>query len=203
MDSNRIFSLAVLAALLLSLTACLGSTPPSHFYLLEPVDQAERSRPVSEATRNLIIALAPIRIPKYVNRPQIVTAIGKNAYKLNELNRWAEALDDNIARVLAQDLTVLVPAEVVTLNGSSRSKQAAFRVHVNILEFHVDPRGQAGLTAQWNVSRGEQQVVVRQVAYHVPASTTDYRVMVEALNQCLNRLSRDIASALRIAAAKS
>ena len=197
MSSNRRLSVALLPALLLSLTACIGGkTPPSDFYLLEPIRGAATARPAPTADKP-VIALAPVRIPQYVDRPQIVTATGTNAYQLSELHRWAERLDDNMTRVLTQNLGLLVPADVVPANTSNLAKQAAFRVTVDILEFHINPQGRAELMAQWWVAHGEDIVVRRQSAYREPASTTDYRMMAGALNQCLNRFSRDIADALR------
>ncbi len=92
-----------------------------------------------------------------------------------------------------QNLSLLVPGELVLSNGSNRAKQAKFRVSVTILEFHIDPQGLAGLTAQWNVARGEETVLGRQASYREPASATDYGAMAGALNECLNRLSRDLA----------
>jgi uncharacterized lipoprotein YmbA len=195
MHSNRMIPAILL--LFMFLAGCIGTTPPAQFYLLEPMDAAEQGRWVGENAGPPVVALAPVRMPKYVDRPQIVTGAGRNAYKLSELNRWAEPLDGNIARVLAQNLGVLVPAEVVLPTGSSRSKQAAVRVSVHILEFHVDLQGVARLAAQWNIARGGETVLRRQSSYRVPASTTDYRAMVEGLNDGLNRLSRDLAAALR------
>ena len=198
MSTNRLLTLALLSALLLTLTACIGGkTPPSQFYLLEPIRGAE---PAAE-TGKLVIAFAPVRIPPYVDRPQIVTATDRNTYELSELHRWAERLDDNIARVLSQNLSVLVPADLVPLNASNLAKLSAFRLTVNILEFHVDPQGQARLVAQWRIARGENIVVSRQAAYREPASITDYRVIAGALNTCLNRFSRDMAVVLRNLAA--
>ncbi len=125
--------------------------------MLEPISGLEHKSPVG-AIKKPVIILSPVRIPHYVDRPQIVTATGKNAYQLSELNRWAEALDHNISRVLAQNLTILVPAEVVFSNTSTTAERANFRVSVNILEFHADPQGQAGLTAQWHITRGDGNV---------------------------------------------
>ena len=196
MQLHRPVSLWPLPVLLLSLSACIGGkSPPSQFYLLEPVKAVEGFGGGAET--GLLIALAPVRIPQYVDRPQMVTATGKNAYHLSETNRWAERLDDNIARVLAQNLNLLVPAEVVLANASSRAQQAKFKVSVTILEFHVDPQGQAGMTAQWSVARGEETVLGRQASYHEPASATDYGLMAGALNECLGRLSRDLAADVR------
>ncbi len=132
-----------------------------------------------------------------MDRPQIIIATSKNAYQLSELNRWAEALDYNISRVLAQNLTILVPAEVIFSNNSTTAERENFRVYVNILEFHADPQEQAVLTAQWHITRGEEMLVNRQVSYRAPASASDYQIIVEALNECLNRLSRDLAVELK------
>lgn len=193
---NRIKRCLLISPLLLALVGCIGgSTPPSQFYLLEPIKTLDAGGS-AEASRRPI-ALAPVRIPQYVDRPQIVTATAKNAYHLSELNRWAERLDDSIARVLAQNLSLLVPTDRVALNATGQNPAGTLRVAVNILEFHVDPQGQAGLTAQWTVTRDGETLLVRQGSYREPASTSDYRVMVGALNDCLKRMSREMADALR------
>jgi uncharacterized lipoprotein YmbA len=196
MNANRLIYFPLLSFLLLSLTGCIGgSTPPSQFYLLEPINESGSS--ASGVSVKPVIALGPVRIPRYVDRPQIVTATGKNAYQLSELNRWAEALDGNISRVLAQNLSLLAPVDVVLVNFSNRATRAQLRVSVNILEFHVNPQGQAGLTAQWQVTRGDDRVLKRQVSYRTAASSTDYSIMVAALNDCLNRMSRELAASLQ------
>ncbi|WAK00405.1 PqiC family protein [Methylobacter sp. YRD-M1] len=195
MHINRLVFLPSLFVLFLSLTACIGGTTPSpQFYMLEPISGLER--PAGGAQKPVII-LTSIRIPHYVDRPQIVTATGQNAYQLSELNRWAEALDHNIRRVLAQNLTTLVPAEVEFSSNPNTTERAKFRVSVNILEFHVDSQEQAGLKAQWQITRNDGMVLNQQESYRVPASTIDYSVMVKALNECLDRLSRDLADELR------
>jgi len=196
MHANRHIYFLLLSSWLLSLTGCIGGkTPPSQFYLLEPINTSAGS--VSAVAAKPLIALGPVKIPPYVDRPQIVTASAKNAYRLSEINRWAESLDDNISRVLAQNLMLLAPVGTVLVNASNRARQARLRVAVNILEFHVNPEGQAGLTVQWQIFRGEELQLNRQVSYHTPASTTDYSIMVAALNDCLNRMSRELAASLR------
>lgn len=193
---KRPVSLSLLSALLIPLTGYIGcSTPPSRFYLLEPIPNIANQESLGKS--KILVALAPVKIPKYADRPQIVSATAKNAYQLSELNRWAEALDFNISRVLAQNLSLLTPAEVFLTNASNLAKEADFRISVSIFEFHVDPQGQAGLTAQWQVTQGGDRLLSRQISYRLPASTSDYGLMVEALNECLNRMSRDIATSLQ------
>lgn len=196
MRINRFVFLPLLSILLLSLAACVGgSTSPSQFYMLEPISELGHKGPAGTIKKPVIV-LSPVRIPYYVDRPQIVTATGKNVYQLSELNRWTEALDHNINRVLAQNLTFLVPAEVVFSNNPNATERVTFRLSVNILEFHVDPQGQAGLKAEWRITRQDGTALNQQVSYQAPASTTDYSVMVRALNECLDRLSHDLAGEL-------
>lgn len=196
MHTNRRIYFLLLSCWLPLLTGCIGgSTPPSQFYLLEPLNEG------GSGTLNIsakpLIALGPVRVPRYVDRPQIVSASAKNAYQVSELNRWAESLDDNIGRVLTQNLSSLASVDTVLVNASNRARQAQLRVSVNILEFHVNPQGQAVLTAQWQIFRGEELHLNRQASYQSPASTTDYHVMVASLNDCLNRMSRELAASLR------
>ena len=183
----------LLIGLTLLLVGCVGTTPPAQFYLLEPLTVAETVG--GSVADKPTLALAPVRIPHYLERAQLVTASGKNTYQLDEMNRWAESLDDNITRVMLQELTSLVPADVV-LASSQRAKQAKLRLLVTILEFHIDPQGQAKLSAQWQVSRGEEVIVSRQSAFQIPANSHDAQIKVQALNQCLNQLNREMAAAL-------
>lgn len=184
-------------ALLLSMllqVACVGTTPPSQFYLLEPL--TETNVLTSATTAKLTLSVAPVRIPHYLERAQMVTAVGKNTYQLDELHRWAEGLDDNMTRVMLQDLSLLLSADVVSTN-SYRAKQAQLRLAVTVLEFHIDPQAQAALTAQWQVSRADKVVLSQKSQYSVSASGDDMQVKVQALNQCLNLLDDDIATAIK------
>lgn len=179
---------------LLAQVACVGSTPPSSFYLLEPIAATEVSVS-SSVSGKPTLALAPVRIPHYLERAQIVSASGKNTYQLDELHRWAESLDDNITRVILQDLSILMPADVV-LTSSQRARQANLALAVTVLEFHIDPEGQARLNVQWQASRGNEVVLSRQSSFKVAANNDDAQLKVEALNQCLTQLNREMAATL-------
>ena len=180
----------VFAILWLILSGC-GSTPSPKFYLLEPSASAA---PAAASDKQALIVLAPVRIPHYLDRAQIVTASGDNGYQLSELNRWAEGLDHNITRVLQQDLSQLLPANVVS---AAPADSTPLKLAVTIQEFHVNAQGQASLKAQWQLSRGNQIVSVQQQSYLEASSTSDYQHMVAALNACLRRLTGDVAKSVQ------
>ncbi len=182
----------VLLALLL--TSCVGKTPPSTFYLLEPLAKSLPDQPHTNSAKWLI-ALTPVKIPGYLDRSQLISATDKNSYSLDELHRWAESLDENLTRVVRQDLAVLIPAEVV-LSSNSLARQASLKLSINILEFHVDPQGQARLNAEWQVSRGEEVVSSQHNEYHAMASRDDVQLKVQALNQCILQLNQALASSI-------
>ncbi len=186
-------SLGFAAVGLLTLGGCIGgSSTPAQFYLLEPL--TETPVVAADAAPTMLV-LAPVRIPHYLDRAQIVTATGDNTYQLSELNRWAEGLDHNVNRVLQQDLSKLVPADVVS---SAPVGTSPLKLAVTIQAFHVDAQGQARLEAQWQLSRDQQTLSVRRQGYREPASTSDYRLMVAALNACLHNMNRDLANDVRI-----
>jgi hypothetical protein len=185
----------LLLVLITALTGCIGGTSvPASFYLLEPIAATVSKLDISP---KIVIALTPVRIPEYADRSQIVSGIAKNSYKINESQRWAEPLDKNITRVLVQNLSQLVPAEVILSNTSNLAKLAKIKVSVTLLEFYVDPQGQARVTAQWLVAQGENQLLNKQVAYQAAASTSDYTTMVAALNDCINQMSLELAMVLQ------
>ncbi|MDD2761617.1 MAG: PqiC family protein [Methylomonas sp.] len=186
---------ALSLAAALAQTACVGSTPASTFYLLEPLSVAEISVAKPDDMKDTLV-LAPIRVPDYLDRPQFVTASGKNTYRLDEFHRWAERLQDNITRVMRQDLAALLQADVV-LSNSHKAGPSDLRLVVSILEFHIDPQGQAVLVAHWRVSKDGETIVSEQNSYRLPSTHDDVPLQVQALNQCLNRFSQDLVLRLK------
>lgn len=187
--------LVIFCALLL-LSACIGKSPRPDFYLLEPLADSAPA-PLNQDAQRPLIALSPVSLAKYADRTQIVQSTGKNSYQLNETQRWAEPLSDNINRVLAENLMRLIPADITSPNSSSLARQAERKIHVAIVEFHITPEQTALLRAQWSIRQADKTVVSHQSEYRLPASSTDYKLMVGALNGCVDRLSRDIADAAR------
>lgn len=184
---------SALLLLMLGLSGC-ASSPSAQFYLLEPL--AEASSDGAAIKQPLV--LSPVRMPHYLDRAQIVTAIGDNRYQISEYDRWAESLDQNVQRVLQQDLSRLLSTEVVAAVPVGTH---ALKLNVSVLTFHVDPHGQAKLVAQWQIQREQTIVTSHQQDYQEAVNTDDYVAKVAALNRCLNRLSRDLADSVKASSA--
>lgn len=171
-----------------------GTTPPSRFYLLTPLEIPPQR---SDGPR---LGVGTIRIADYLDRPQIVTRRGENRVELAEFDRWGEPLDDGVARVVMQNLGSLL--------GTQRVQQAPWRdpssvdlqLDLAIERFDGPAAGPVELVAHWQLRRGKLQVerITRVSEAHAGAG---YEGQVAAMSRALQRLCREIAEALPAAPA--
>src|SRR6266545_4474723 len=142
----------VILAAVLTFTACIAgcaSTPASHFYTLSAA-----SGPAATSTSsNLSIAVGPVSVPAVVDRPQIVVNTGPNQVRLEDFNRWAAPLQNNISRVVADNLVLMLGTPRVTLSTQMLSADADYRAVIEVQSFQSVPGDAAILNALWTVSR--------------------------------------------------
>ena len=93
-----------MVVLTLLLSGCMRNSGPVQFYMLNADSGVADTVRVSAAGQGPVIGLGPIRIPEYLNRPQMIVAIADNQYRLFEDHRWAERLDQNISLALFKAL---------------------------------------------------------------------------------------------------
>jgi uncharacterized protein len=80
----RRLALVTLVVLLIGLGACAST--PSRFYILNTLSASE-TIPGTAAAQGPVIGVGPITLPKYLDRPQIVTRVGRNQLALSEFDR--------------------------------------------------------------------------------------------------------------------
>jgi uncharacterized protein len=193
--------LAAPVAALLALGACAST--PSRFYILNPLSTSEVI-PAEAAAQGPVIAVGPVTVPKYLDRPQIVTRASRNQLTLGEFDRWAEPLPDNIARVLGENLARLVPTDHILLQTWPRPATLDYQVTVEVLDFEGGLGGESALLALWSLLDGaERPLITRRASLQSPVGGRDYEALVQALNQMLDALSRDIAGAIQRQASRA
>ncbi len=114
---RRLLTLAVS----LGLASC-AVTDPTQYYTLgqTPARSAESTARASTERRSAAgaavgIGVGPVIIPGYLDRSQIVTRRGTDHVELSMFHRWAEPLEDGIARVLAEEIGARVPTERIVM----------------------------------------------------------------------------------------
>ena len=97
--------------------------------------------------------MGPVSVPAVVDRPQIVVNMGPNQVRLEEFNRWAAPLQNNIARVVADNLVLMLGTPRVILSEQLLSADADYRAAIEVQSFQSAPGEAAMLDAVWNVRR--------------------------------------------------
>jgi uncharacterized lipoprotein YmbA len=188
---RRLAAIAMLCGLA-ALAAGCGSTPPSRFYTLSGTAAS------AAAPSNLSVAVGPVTIPGAVDRPQMVVNMGANQVELDEFNRWAAPLQNNISRVVAVNLGALLGTSRVTLFPQMLSADADFRVAIEVQRFESSPGEAAVLDAVWTVRRAKDgksdtgRTTVRETVQE-----KSFDVLVAAHSRAIARMSQDIAAAVR------
>lgn len=178
----------ILAALL---AGC--ATKSSRFYTLSP-----SATPAATMSADTSISVGPVLIPAAVDRPQIVVRTGPNQVFLNDFERWASPLNDDIARVITENLVSMLGTPNVTVFPKSATVDASYRVLINILRFESEPGKEAAFDALWTVSsRKEGESISRRTTIVEPVQGGGYTELVAAHSRILGRLSGEIAAEIR------
>jgi len=175
-----------------TLAAGCGSSPPSRFYTLSGT-----ATPPA-ASSNLSVAVGPITIPAAVDRPQMVVSTSANQVELDEFNRWASPLGNNISRVVAVNLVALLGTPNVTLFPQMLAADADFRVAIEVQRFDSTPGEAAVLDAVWTVRRAKDgKADTGRTTVRETVQEKSIEALVAAHSRAMARLSQDIAAAVR------
>jgi uncharacterized protein len=189
-----------LVAVILGMSVLVGgcASQPSRFYVLSALLSAEPATPVTSGQQGPAIGVGPVTLPRYLDRPQIVTRASPYELKLAEFDRWAEPLDVNFARVLAENLALLIPTGRVAVFPWPRATPIDFQVSIEVAHFLSQMGGESLLIADWTLFRGEGQQALAhgKSRFSAPAGGQDYASVVAAMSQTIASLSREIAAAI-------
>src|SRR5215510_8124176 len=171
------------------LSGCLGSTPPTQFYLVPSMTGGNTAPSVSSGQRDLTLAMAPVTVPPYLDRPQIVTRASRAKLTVADFEQWAGPLADTIARVLSEDLAPMIPTERMMLFPWPRYIDPDYQITVEVLQFDRGPGNLVVLVARWSLlDRDGKELVMRKTRFSQAASGADYEAMVTAMGQILETL---------------
>jgi len=188
-----------LALMGLSLAGCGSFLPKPKpnssrlFELFSPLQAVERQD--SDTPGQISLGVGPIRLPGYLDRRQIVTRVAQNRIDLSEDDRWAEPLDENLTRVLAQNLSVLLRTDRIVVYPWPIDKKPDYRVEIQVLRFESNSAGDGQLSARWTVidENGKEAPNLKESRLTRPAKEKSTDGSVAALSETVADLSREIA----------
>lgn len=190
----------ILAASLISVSLLLsgcGTSPKSQFYILNSIDRDTSAQKLD--VQSIVIKVGSVSIPDTLDQEPIVTRIGSNAVHADEYNRWSGDFQDDIQRILGENISILLPASQIVLGQETMLLPIDFQVSINVREFDGKLGGVVTLNANWIVARKDKKetVVAKKSVLQEKTTGTDYKDYVAAQSRLLAKLSQEIADEIR------
>jgi uncharacterized lipoprotein YmbA len=188
---------SILPALILLSTGCFGTSPPSRFFVLSPSPAGASAVPSTGPDGAL--GIMPTRVAAYLDGPQIVIFQGNNEVALDEYNRWAEPISAGVSRVIAQNLSALLPTWRVLPQPWDPIVPLRARVLVEITALGWNKAGEARLEGNWAVVVGQADLAVARgrVVLRRDIAGSGPDAGVAATSTLLDEMAREIAIAVR------
>lgn len=185
--------LIVLVGTLLS--GCL-STPPTQFYVLEPLSEAPAS--VIKTEKKYSIGVGPITIPALLERKQIVTRLPDNSISIAEFHQWASPLKDNVTQVLTHNLATLQTGNLIRAYPWSAYGAVDYRLIIDIIRFDTHPEQTVNFEANWAIMDEKSHTLLSNGHSRIerPLADPAYPSVVKALSKILSEFAGDLSLAL-------
>jgi uncharacterized lipoprotein YmbA len=201
---RRFVAVFGVAVLTLGLPGCapFKRTPEARFFVLRSL--AEPPAALTSAPRTGLVGVLSVRLPGYLDRPQLVTEMGADQVKVDEYARWAEPFPAAVTRTLAENLAILLPEDRVVRYPWPVSESTPWRVSVELRVLAPQGDGTVRLEGRWALlpDDSERPLVHRPISLRrgplpVGPRGVEPAAGVEALSELLADLSREIAGGVR------
>ena len=171
----------------------------SKFYLLTPTaDTAAPAQAAAATGGNFTLGLGPIKLPPYLDRPEIVTRAAPNRLELSKEDRWGESIQNGFTSAIERDLAAQAGAAVVVFPWYN-TVHIDMQVQIDVYRFETDANGTATLSAKWTIldSTGKNILYTVESNLTQPSKPGDMTEAAAALSRTIGDLSGQIANMLQ------
>ena len=180
----------------LSFTGCSSSSPKAEFYTLNAISTSQPGAATATTGQPVSIGIGPVTIPKVLDRPQIVTRTGPNKLQIDEFHRWAGRLDEDFARVVAENISLMVATDQVAVYPWDVSFKPRYQVILDVQRFEGRlGKGDVLLEVLWKVIDPRQKATLRikKSVISEPLTAEDYDTIVATKSLAIQKLSKIIS----------
>lgn len=175
----------------IGLVACSSQAPVSYYQLSMPMPEQvnPQERPVAERR----LQLQSVKVANYLNGAGLVMQRSDVELIIARRHLWADALDQQLYRLLAEQLQArLQTFQLAPANGSND-----MQLQLTIDRFHAQANGVAIISGQYTLSSAGSRST-RAFSYQQPLVADGYPALVNALSsgwqQLVTELIADIES---------
>jgi uncharacterized lipoprotein YmbA len=179
---------------------CAGRSKQARFYVLTPETAAgHEMQQGAGISSDIVIGISPVVLPKYLKKQQIVTRTGANELQLAEYHRWAGKIEEDIGRVIAENLSLLLGTDRVLASPAREGIVPDYDIRIDITRFDGRLGGEVELSARWAVFDGGGRDLsgVKATVITRPVQGGDYGQLVAAQSGALATFSRQLAAVIK------
>lgn len=149
-------------------------------------------------TPGVIIGVGPVKIPEYLDRPQMVTKNKAGVLTFDEFNRWGESLGLGMARLIREDLTATLPGATLTMYPGNPSMTDKYQVVLEVVQLDSELDKNVFLVVQWTIIdvQKAKMVFIKKSAFTQPVLPQTYLGLASTVSTVCASLSAQIAEAL-------
>ena len=199
MKQTSFFYFAAIILFSFVFSGCLSipNSPAPRFHTLRSIDSVAESKKFNLASK-LIIGIGPVGVPEYQNRPQIVTRDKDGLLNFAQFERWGEALDSSLARLILENLTVMIPQAEFQMFPCDFSIPLDYQVIVSLVQLESQLDKEIFFAAQWTIidSRAKKMLSTKRFQIRQEIDPHTYVGLAQALSQAVISLSAEIGENL-------
>jgi len=187
------FVLFLLSGIIFS--GCGGISKPTSFYLLTPIETGYNRK--FKMPSDLTIGVGPVKISKYLERPQIITRSGKNRIGFSEFHHWAEDLEDNIENVISENLSIIYKTENIENFPWPTRTKIDYQLIFYLDRFEKTKNGRAAVSVRVKILYGKGRRKSLRYRIFENAAGNNYDSIVLALSKAIGKISMNVADEIK------
>jgi len=194
MTLYRNLFLIISIALCILATGC--SSKNSEFFILNTAKFSNIQQ--HKACHNKIM-VERVKIPGYIDKPEIVTRVNLNQLIQAEFHRWGESLSGNISEVITQNLSLQLTQDSILTYPRLTTSNINYYLTFKVNQFDVDSTGLSILKVSWSIyNHNRKLMMTRNPTYRSYAhNPNNYVDITSAMNENITELSSDVALHLK------
>lgn len=170
-----------------------SSGPPMQYHTLKSIAPASA---IANTPNQVVVRVQPVVVPPELDRLQLVSRSGPYTVHITDSDRWAAPLDDQVRRVVSDDLSARLPPNLVADPSEPSTNEPRRLLSFAIAEFYSDGNCAATLRASWTLRspKGDSERGIEQL--QVPASEPCAGSVPAAMSAALAALSDRLAAVI-------
>ena len=175
-----------------------GPQPKTRFYMLSsPAASGKTVQPLATLPQ-VAIGIGPIRLPEYLDRRNIIVRNSQSEFELAELAQWAEPLAETFARVIGDNLSILLGTNRIIQFPWRSSMPVDYQLTIQVAQFDGILGEQVVLRAHWQVFTGDGEKLLDFASSVIEEKMENQAIdaLVTAESRAAERFSREIAAAI-------